>query len=161
MAPWWPNGVLFSRVVTKGRGAGESPPLPSPLSLFRSFSVSPLPKFNMAPRQTFHRNLRGASATQAKPLPNNAYVIMTYLDLLLISLPLLFKLCIYVHNVICTVQEQLTVIKFTGIEFEHVTGVQHKRTCRITRLILNRLRNNKMICSSYSTLNFCKWTSQF
>ena len=64
------------RVATKGRGTGEIlqrkdckisffPRLPSPSSLFRSFSVSPLPKSNMAPRQTFHRNLRRSPATQA------------------------------------------------------------------------------------------------
>ena len=31
--------------------------LPSPPSLFRSFAVSPLPKSNMAPKETFHWNL--------------------------------------------------------------------------------------------------------
>ena len=54
------------RVTTKGRGAGtKSSPLLSPSWLFCSFSVSPLPKSNILPRQMFHQNLQGPPATQA------------------------------------------------------------------------------------------------
>ena len=55
---YWKWKVL---VELRRRGVERVPlqnlsPLPFPLSLFRSFSVSPLPKFNMAPKQTFHRD---------------------------------------------------------------------------------------------------------
>ena len=52
------------RVTTKGSGEilQRLPSLPSPLSLFRSFSVSPLPRSNMTPRQTFHWNLRAGAS---------------------------------------------------------------------------------------------------
>ena len=61
----WKDGPMVAcvagglgRVATKGREAGSfAKSLPAPLhfSLFCSFSVSPLPKSNMAPKQTFHR----------------------------------------------------------------------------------------------------------
>ena len=61
-----PSLYSLRRVATKGRGAGENVPHPVPRSspLRPSFALtqSPLPKSNMAPRQTFHCNLRGPPA---------------------------------------------------------------------------------------------------
>ena len=68
-------------VLTLGSTGAKSPALPSVFFCFCSFLVSPLPKSNMAPRQTFHRNPRGTPATQAiavqtTPLkqPNTQYI---------------------------------------------------------------------------------------
>ena len=62
-------GGLHSHDGGEGSGVGFCKIFAhSPLSLFHSFSVSPLPKSNMAPRQTIHRNLRGLPATQAQQL---------------------------------------------------------------------------------------------